>query len=88
MLRGREIRRLEPQIRCDKEAINSVFGVPWRLTDGMWTVDRPEVRVDPIPITPLPSTGARVQRERLTKQDIDEFGATVGCPGCECGQGQ
>ena len=21
-------------------------------------------------------------RERITKQDIDEFGATVGCPGC------
>ena len=26
--------------------------------------------------------GARIQRERITKQDIDEFGATVGCPGC------
>ena len=30
----------------------------------------------------LPFEGARVQRERITKQDIDEFGATVGCPGC------
>ena len=26
--------------------------------------------------------GARIQRERITKQDIDEFGATIGCPGC------
>ena len=59
-----------------------MIGVPWRMTDGRWTVDRPEVRVDPIPIPPLPVEGARVQRERITKQDIDEFGATIGCPGC------
>ena len=30
----------------------------------------------------LPFEGARVQRERITKQDINEFGATIGCPGC------
>ena len=52
-----------------------MIGVPWRMTDGKWTVDRP----DPIPIPPLPFEGARVQRERITKQDIDEF--TIGCPG-------
>ena len=40
-----------------------------------------EVQVDPIPMPPLPFDGARVQRERITKQDIDEFGATIGCPG-------
>ena len=79
---AREIRRLEPQSRWDTEAINSVIGVPWRMTDGKWTVDRPEVRVDPIPIPPLPFEGARIQRERITKQDIDEFGATIGCPVC------
>ena len=48
------------------------------MTDGKWTVDRPEVRVDPIPIPPLPFEGARIQRERITKQDMDEFGATIG----------
>ena len=52
------------------------------MTDGKWTVDRPEAQVDPIPIPPLPFEGARIQRERITKQDIDEFGATIGCPGC------
>ena len=53
------------------------------LTDvKMETVDRPEVRIDPIPIPPLPFEGARIQRERMTKQDIEEFGATIGCPGC------
>ena len=52
------------------------------MTDGRWTVDRPEIRVDPNPVLPLPFEGARIQRERITKQDIDEFGATVGCTGC------
>ena len=52
------------------------------MTDGRWTVDRPEIRVDPIPNPPLPYEGARIKRERITKKDIDEFGATVGCPGC------
>ena len=82
VFRAREIRRLEPQDRWDTRAIHSVIGVPWRMTDGRWTVDRPEVQVDPIPILPPPFNGVRVQRERITKQDIDEFGATIGCPGC------
>ena len=34
VFRAREIRRLEPQDRWDKEAINNVIGVPWRMTDG------------------------------------------------------
>ena len=82
VFRARQIRRLEPQERWDKEAIRNLIGVPWRMTDGRWTVDMPEVRVDTIPIPPLPFEGARVQRERITKQDIDEFGATIGCAGC------
>ena len=64
------------------EAINNGIGVPRRVTDGRWAVDRPEAQVDPIPIPPLPFEGARVQRERITEQDINEFGATIGCPGC------
>ena len=82
VFRAREIRRLEHQDRWDKEAIGSLIGVPWRMKDGKWTVDRPEVRVDHIPIPPLPFEGARIQRERVTKKDIDEFGATIGCQGC------
>ena len=50
--------------------------------------DDAEVRVDPIPIPLLPFEGARIQRERITKQDNDEFGATIGCPGCNCNQRQ
>ena len=46
------------------------------------SVDRPEARVDPIPIPPLPLEEPRIQRERITKKDIDEFGTTIGCPSC------
>ena len=82
VFRAREIRRLEPQDRWETEAIKSAIGVPSRMTDGKWTVDRPEAQVDPIPIPPLPFEGARIQRETITKQEIDEFGATIGCAGC------
>ena len=85
---AREGRRLEPQSRWDKEAVHNVIGVLWRLTDGRWTVDRPDVQEDPVPIPPLPFEGARIQRERSTKQDIEIFGATVGCHGCKCDQRQ
>ena len=64
-----------------EETNNSVIGVPWRLTNGNWTVDRPEIRVDPVPVPLLPFAGARIQRERITKQNT-EFGATVGSPDC------
>ena len=47
------------------------------MTDGRWTVDRQEAQVDPILIPPLPFEGARVQRERITKQAINEFGALL-----------
>ena len=30
--RARDVRRLEPQSRWDKEAVNSVIGVRWMLT--------------------------------------------------------
>ena len=82
VLRARELRRLEQQDRWDKEAINNVIGVPWRIVDGKWTVDRPMIQIDPLPPPPVPFEGARVQRERITRADIEAFGSTAGCPGC------
>ena len=32
--REEEVRRMEHQDRWDKEAINNVIGVPWRIADG------------------------------------------------------
>ena len=68
--------------RWDKEAINNVIGVPWRLVDGKWTVDRPVTQVDPLPPPPVPFEGARVQRERITRTDIEAFGTTAGRLDC------
>ena len=82
VFRAREVRRLEQQDGWDKKAINNVIGVPWRIVDGKWTVDRPVTQVDPLPPPPVPFEGARVQRERITRTDIEAFRPTAGCPGC------
>ena len=39
--------------------------------DSRCTVDRPEIRMDPNPIPPVPFEGARIQRGRITRQDIE-----------------
>ena len=82
VFRAREVRRIEHQDRWDKEAINNVIGVLWRIADGKWTVDRPVTQIDPLPPPPVPFEGARVHRERITRTDIEAFGTTAGCPGC------
>ena len=53
VFRAREVRRVEHQNRWDKEAINSVIGVPWRIADDKWTVDRPATQIDPVPPPPV-----------------------------------
>ena len=50
------------------------------MESGQWTDQKFEW-------TPFQSLRCRsreheTQRERITKPDIDEFGATIGCPGC------
>ena len=68
----REVRRTEQQDMWDKEAINNVIGLPWRMVDDKWTVDRP-VTQDPLSPPPVPFEGARAQRERITRADIEAF---------------
>ena len=46
--------------------INIVIRVFWSLTDGRWTVDRPEVRVDPIPIPPLPVADGKESQSKTS----------------------
>ena len=82
LFRVREVRRIEHQDRWDKEAIDNVIGVPWRISDGKWTVDMLATQIDPLPPPPVPFEGARVQRGRITRTDIEAFGSTAGCPGC------
>ena len=45
-------------------------------------MDRPATKIDPLPPPQVPFEGARVQRERITRTDIEGFGTTAGCPGC------
>ena len=66
VFRAREVSRIEHQDRWDKEAINNVIGVPWRIVDGNWIVDRPATHIDPLPPPPVPFEGARVQRREQT----------------------
>ena len=84
VLRARVVRRTEQKDRWDKEADNNVIGVPWTIVDGKWTVDRPMTQIDPLPPPPppVPFEEARAQRERITRTDIEAFGTTAGCPGC------
>ena len=77
VFRARELRRLEQQNRWDNAAINNVIGVPWRIVDGKWTVDKKTIQIDPLPPPPMPFEGARVQ----SRADIAAFGTTAGCPG-------
>ena len=66
VFRAREVSRIEHQDRWDKEAINNVIGVPWRIADGNWIVDRPATQIDPLPPPPVPFEGVRVQRREQT----------------------
>ena len=58
-----------------------------RRADGTMEIDRRQVDSGQarssctVNAQPLPFAGARVHRERIRKQDV-EFGAIVGCPGC------
>ena len=78
VFRAREVRRIEHQDRWDKEAINNVIGVPWRIADRKWIVDRPVTQIDPWPPPPVPHE----YRGRITRTDIETFGTIAGCPGC------
>ena len=46
------------------KSVKNVIGVHWRMTVGRWTVDRQEIRVDPIPIPPLPFEGSTSPEEK------------------------
>ena len=79
VFRAREVWRIVHQHRWDKETVNSVIGVPWRLADGKWTVDRPATHIDPLPPPTVLFEGARV---RITRTDIEAFSITAACLGC------
>ena len=56
---AREVWRIEQQDRWVKEGINNVNGVPWRMAEGNWTVDRPVTEIDRLPPPLMPFEGAK-----------------------------
>ena len=58
VFRAPEVRRIEQRDRWDREAIYIVIGVPWRVVDGKWTVDRSATQIDPLPPPTVPYEGA------------------------------
>ena len=67
VFRSREVRWREQQDRWDKEAINDVIGVPWRIVDGKRTVDRPLTQIDPLPPPPVLECKGRESPEQTLK---------------------
>ena len=76
---------MEQQDRWDQEAINNI-GVPRRMVDGKWAVDRPATHIDQLPPPPVPFEGDREQWERIARTDIEAFGTTCRMPGLQCDQ--
>ena len=78
VFRDREIRRLEPRSRSHQQRNWSTVVNDRRQMDMGQT--RNSNGPDPDPAIAI--EGAPIHMERITKQDIDDFGATVGCPDC------
>ncbi len=82
--KARNLRRLLPEDRWDKNLLGQVTETPWRRNDRSSTTGTP-VNIDmgpsvpqPVPEVPPP----RVLRLRIRKQDLIRHGATDRCPGC------
>ena len=65
----------------DIAMLDDVIGVAWILADRRWTVDKFDVRMDPVPLRPMPCDGVRGQSGRITYEDVEARGATLGSAG-------
>ena len=78
---AREVMRIEHQDTWDKEAINNVIGVPWKIVVGKWTLGSRRHK-----LTPCHHHQCRLRllkcRGRITRTDVEAFGTIAGCPGC------
>ena len=53
------------------------------MENGLWTDERHNMTFLP-PTPPVPFEGARVQRERITRTDMEAFSTIAGCTGLQC----
>ena len=84
---ARSVKRLPEEDKWDAEAIEQLKGVPWSVSgaDGMPEVafrePDPESAHAPLPV-PRPEMPVP-RRMMIRRSDLDEYGFTVGCPGCD-----
>ena len=88
--RTRTVRRKPEGDRWRRDYIKMIAGVPWRLNDEDQNADGEGMRLD---VTVMDreyrESVARPEHESIPravyirKEDLEEFGYTVGCPGCQ-----
>ena len=87
--RTRTVRRKPESERWRRENIKMIAGVPWRLSEEDQNADGEGMRLDVTVMDKEYREGiARPEHEAIPravyirKEDLEEFGYTVGCPGC------
>eukprot|EP00971_Amphidinium_carterae_P224186 4448201-Amphidinium_carterae.4 len=85
----RSIRRPPPSERSDVELLNSLRGVPWAPTPQTDAVPAGPISVEPIssdlpPVPDVVVTSGHSRNMPLRRDvEIQRYGFTPGCPGCE-----
>jgi len=93
VVEARSFRRLPPDARADGEGFLRISGVPWQqalerdAATGL-PVAQPAILMNAAPVPgPLPVAPAREdpapRQLYVRRRDIDRYGVTVGCPGCQ-----
>ena len=86
---SRSIVRLPEDERWDKEFLEKVKGTPWNLSGddeelpAATFASRPEADPAVAPMPVPPPEGAVPRRLRIGRKDLDEYGFSVGCQGCD-----
>ena len=90
VFRGKSFSRLAASDAWDAEGIETLCGVPWSMVDKQVKLSRkvtsgPEGAGPPLepraPVDRAPELEPR--RRYVLSADVEKFGATPGCPGCE-----
>ena len=80
-------RKRDHDARWHVESFDAFVGIPWQPIPGVGTEELRtfvSVPVDPSPIAEIPigRDDYIPRRFRIRKEDLENYGYTVGCPGC------